>query len=652
MAQVVEDKINLMNTLARGLAKEKGITEVQALTLIKNEFMDRHETTETIKGMSIPARLGDYSGNGGSRVPPEDAYGVVTEQSRVEMRKLELEQKRLEADQKKADLEARKLELAEKKIESEERLQREKMEREDKYKQDQIMLDRERLREDANYNRQMLMMNMGGKKPDEMMEFLKTQSQVTSEFYKAQGEGQRGLYDTLLKAKDSERDREMTWKTELAKIEADREVELAKLRQEDSKTAGSTELLVNMLAEGFEKLGDRLTANKSGDILAQIEEHNKFNQSLLKVAMPMLKAQGLSDDQLDVVKKQVGLEEKRQEGTIDKLWTLGKLVWKDYVAPAADKAVKELDAAPSGLEPKISPETEKRIRQETEAKAREIAAENAYLQQQLEEEKKRILILQEKRKKLESRANELGIHYDDSMSNNQLFDWIESQEAVLEQQKAASDRYAVQERARRVKITQIPQTSAENANDVHEKQEIYKAAVPSEPVIEASDAVIPQENRVPDDEPATPTDDSLANLKINIQEELAKTFETSDETKEFMEQAGVPGPDILDEKVPETTKTDKTPRKRGGKRKDNKLKERHQFTIYKEDGTEIARVESIDHRGAGLKIANELKGTVDKPVRIKVADEAEVIKQYDAYSAELENKSGAKYPVPRVKEVK
>ena len=51
------------------------------------------------------------------------------------------------------------------------------------------------------------------------------------------------------------------------------------------------------------------------------------------------------------------------------------------------------------------------IREETEAKARQIGAENKILQLQLEEEKKRIYTLQEERKQLEYRASELMFYF-------------------------------------------------------------------------------------------------------------------------------------------------------------------------------------------------------------------------------------------------
>jgi len=70
------------------------------------------------------------------------------------------------------------------------------------------------------------------------------------------------------------------------------------------------------------------------DFMAQIDQHNKFQESLIRAAMPILKAQGLSEEQMQKVKQQVGMEEKRQEESISKLWDLGKTVWKDYVEPA------------------------------------------------------------------------------------------------------------------------------------------------------------------------------------------------------------------------------------------------------------------------------------------------------------------------------
>lgn len=662
MENIVEEKVKLMNKMARALAKDEGITEVQALARIKQQFMDRDETAETIKGMNIP-RIIDYSNNS-PKVAPEDAYAVYSEQTKVELKKLEFQQKQLDADQKlqqkqheaeqkKAELDARKLELAEKKIESDEKLAREKMEREDRYRQDQLALERDRQREDANFNRQMLLMNISGKKPDEMLEFMKSQSENNKEFYKSQGEGQKSMYEILLKTKDSERDRELQWKTELAKIEADREIEMAKLRQEDPTAADSSEVLMGFLGEKFDNLGKQLTTNPTNDFLVQIETHNKFQESLVRAAMPILKAQGLSDEQMEKVKKQVGMEEKREESAIGKFWDLGKVLWKNYVEPAADKATKELNAASSGLENKVSPEIEKRIREETQLKADQLKADNIILQQQLEEEKKRIQSLQEERRKLEATASQLGIPYDNTITNEQLFYWIEHQEAVIEQQKSAMERRAVleqrEERARRATIPR--EVAIQEVQEVHEKEGVqaFEAPQPQEQQeeqnIEAADADIEVPKTTMRNRLETPQD------IITIQEELAKPREISVETQEFISSSGLDGELIAEkpeEEQPELEEKAKTQKKM--KIKNQGKTSKRVFSVS--NGTQVIEVESINHKGAALGVAKQLGGTEEVPVRVKVTDGYGEEREYETFSTERLSAKGKKWMAPRVKAAK
>ncbi len=651
----VENKVNLMNKLAIALAKEESITPVQALARIKKEFMDREETTETIRGMR------DY-GNAGQKVAPEDAYAYASEQTKVELKKLEfqnkqleLEQKRLDAETKKQDYLERKLEserdMALKKLESERDIATKKLESEEKIRRDELSYQRQQKDEDhkiesarAATERLILLSNLsGGKKGgqnDEMLDFLKLQNQSTSEYYKAQGESTKGLYETLLQTKNAERDKEYEWKRELAKIEADREVEMAKLRAEDPKAANSTEVLVDFLGEKFETLGKQLSTNPQNDFLAQIESHNKFQESLIKAAMPIFKAQGLSEEQLQKIKDQVGMEEKRQEGTLDKLFGL----YKRYIEPAVDKATHEMDAAPSGLEQnRISPEVEKRIRAETEAKARQMEEENVLLQQQLEEEKKRIQIMQEERRGLESRANDLGIKYDDIVTNEQLFYAIEQQEAINEQ-------YKQQKREERTRRAIIPQEVSVQEGQVHEAQEGTKSWDELNPMMQAPDSSVPGSAIVPKPQPEIDPAQTPDQGTIDIQEELAKPRETSPETEEFI-NGFIPQSRIhaqpQEQPEPEAQKEVKKQRKARTTKKDKTGRSVFKVT----DGTNHIEVDALNHKGAALSVTNQFVGTQEHPVRLTVTNEGGEERQYDTFNEERESTKGKKFMAPRLKAV-
>ena len=624
MQNIVEEKVNLMNKLARALAKDEGITEVQALARIKQQFMDRDETAETIKGMNMP-RIVDYGGNS-QKVAPEDAYAVYSEQTKVELKKLELQQKQLDADQKyqqrlldaeqkRLDAEIRKQEYLDKKLEADERMQREKLDREEKLRREEIQLQRSQKEDDSKVERDrahteklIMLSTLTGKKgaPDEMMEYLKSQSESTKEFYKAQGESQKGLYDTLLTAKQAERDREYEWKKELAHIEADREVEFEKLRHTtDSETALSTEAIVSMLAEkldGFAAQNSKV--NNADDFVKKMEEYNKMQDTVVKSSLNILKARGFSEDQLEVVRSAVSSEEDRQKSTIGRLWDVGKEVWKQIeprILPPEQTPAQAMEQQRQVAEQqRLAREREETLRKDVELEASRLTAENTVLEQekaQLKQMEETNRALQQKyfeqRDILAGKAMDLGIPVDDRMTNEQIFVAIEARDAEIEREH---------------------QVAAQQARE-RNKQEQEQAA------------------------------DAIAHAE-QIAEQTAEKIEPVEEKQQDVQD--VSSDEI--EAAPEAPEKEAPGRKKK-KTKSGKDKVKVKYTIYTQDGTELARVESNNHKNAGLKIANTLNGTPENPVRIKVFSESGEEKEYDAYSAMIENKAGTTYAVPRVKVV-
>ena len=627
MQNIVEEKVNLMNKLARALAKDEGITEVQALARIKQQFMDRDETAETIKGMNMP-RIIEY--NNSQKVAPEDAYAVYSEQTKVELKKLELQQRQLDADQKyqqrqldaeqkRLDAEIKKQEYLDKKLEAEERMQREKLDRdermqrekldrEEKLRREEIQLQRSQKEEESKLERDrahteklIMLSTLSGKKgaPDEMMEYLKSQSESTKEFYKAQGESQKGLYDTLLTAKQAERDREYEWKKELAHIEADREVEFEKLRQTtDSETSSSTEAIVSMLAEkldGFASQNQKV--NNADDFVKKMEEYNKMQDTVVKSSLNILKARGFSEDQLSVVRSAVSSEEDRQKSSIGKLWEVGKEVWKQIeprILPPEQTPAQAMEQQRLAAEQqRLAREREDKLRKDVEAEASRLTAENAILEQEkarLKQMEETNRALQQKyfeqRNILTQKAMDIGISVTDQMNNEQIFIAIEQRDAEIEREHTAARAWHARE-------------EQEQATDAiaHAEQIAEQTAEKIEPV------------------------------------ELEKPQDVSSDEIEA---------------APEAPEKEAPGRK---KKKTKSGKDKVKYTIYGADGTEIAQVESNNHKNAGLKVANTLNGTPENPIRIKVSSETGEEKEYDAYSAQIKNKAGTTYPVPRVKVV-
>ncbi len=595
-----------INEIVRIYAKEKGLSETAAWAAIRGTFVPKSEVLNIIESQNRA-----YQGQAGYQ--PSRLTELIAQKSdaSVEKLRLELEVKKLEILEK---TEAKKVEMAERGEAREQRkmdIDEAKLVHDKEVQMRRLELEEKRQQSKDDFN-QMMLLIQSGKKPDEALEMVKNQEK---------------FYERIL----NERIRHTE---EVGNLKENAENKLKEIKSEmDSR---------------FEKfIKEYQSKPASDDFINKMKEYKKMQNEFLDMTFDTLEARGFDRNQLDAMRKVTNIKVKEQESSIGKLWDLTKLIYKDYIEPAADKASKELQSAPSGLENKVSHETEKRIREETESKARQITAENEVLQKQLEEEKKRIQILQDERRKLESTAHDLGIPYDDTITNQELFYWIEHQEAVLGQQKAAATerRAALEREERRARVRARVRASQEAAvpEAVPEVNEVHE--------VESGAQVygVPQEQNV-----ETPQD------KINIQEELAKPRETSQETIDFIKEVGAGDGDAGEKLIlppepkpkPEQEDEDKKPAEQPKKPKKGKRKALYsKFTVYNSDGIEIAKVESTNHKNAGLKVANQLNGTPDSPVRISVSNESGEQKQYDAYSAEIENHKGEKYNVPKVKAV-
>lgn len=578
MESAVDEKVQLVNKLARALAKEEGITVTEALVKIKSQFMDREETADTIRGLSMQ-QPGNYHGGNGR--DPSTTNFAIEAQAKVEQKRLDIEQRRLETEQKRLDIEQRKQELAEKKIETDAQIQREKLDREDKYRQDQLALERTRQHEDANFNRQLLLMGLGGgKKSDETIEFLKSQAQSTADFYKAQGQSTKDMYDTVFKAQESQKDRELTWRTELARIEAERDKELAKYRQEnESSTATQTEALIQMLGDKFERFLENNKGGTQDDFMKKMEDYSKMQKTMVSTTLSILESQGWDPEKLKPIKDAVTSEEKRQESTLGKLFKLGGKLIKEL-----EPTIDTLNAAPSppkiqsapAAQPSISPEEEQRIRQETALKAQQLQNENAQLKQEYEDEKKRIEVWKNERSQLQAIADQLGLYYDDNVTNEQLLTMIEQEEA-RRSQAAAQAQF---------------------------QQQVIVPETPQPPVVPVA---------APPESPQAPA--TITQPEQQLQQLRDQVYETSPETEQFITSMN--------------QEEQKTPPVRTRNRSSRNT--RQTFKVCKEDGTIIAEVEAANHRGAAMKAIKDVKPAEPLSV-IVMGDEGE-----KPYSCSIEN---------------
>ncbi len=572
MAETIES----MNEFIKAYAEKKGITPTEAMLEFKKNFLHRTEVVEMMQNNGPrPPRVIDPSRPG---VEPEELSVIYSEQAKVEMRRMELEQKRLDADQKRLDLETRKQELAEKKLDMEERLRREEMENQRRQKEEENRIERDR----ASTERMLLLSNISGKKPDEIMDMFKEQNKNVREFY-----------DRTLQLKDSERDREMAWKKELAQIEADRDVELAKIREEaDAETASQMEILINKMDEKFgTKVGDLKAAGSADDFISKMEEYKKMQDKFLTLTFDTLEARGFDKDQLSLMKKAAKIEEKKQEGTVDKLWDLGKKFWKEYVEPEVDKATKELETPQltSAQTDEQRRAEEARVRKEVE-EAERLKAENAALQQQLENEKK-ALALQRQRQGLETRAAELGISFDPTTTDQQLYDQIVQQEQSLDQ--VAQERMKLEAQAREIGLTFDP--SLTNA-------ELFDA-------IEKHEAIIERERQI------QRNNEVLKAGGLQGQDNVIEA-ETGEVSGGKLENG------VEEKPEPAQSKTKKKPQKGQVKK----------FLITKDDGSPLGDFEATSAYNAANKLP-VIGGSKENPAKIKVQEEGgDKTVEYEVYT--------------------
>lgn len=583
------ETIEAMNEFIRAYAEKKGITPTEALLEFKKNFLHRSEVVDMMQnsGPKLPRIIGPGSPTGSGEL--DETRVIFSEQAKVEIKRLELEQKRVDAEQKRLDLETRKQELAEKKLEMDERLRREELRDQRQQKDEEHRIERDR----ASTERMLLLSNISGKKqPDELMELFKEQGKSTKEFY-----------DKALQLKDSERDREVEWRKFLATTEADRDVELAKIKEEaDAETASQTDLIIQKMDEKFgPKVGELKSASSADDFITKMEEYKKMQDKFLNLTFDTLEARGFDKEQLTLMKKAAKIEEKKQDGTADRLWELGKRFWKDYVEPEVDKAKKELEPpqpTPTQTDDQRRAE-EARIRKEVEDTEKQLSAENVTLQRQLENEKK-ALALQRQRQGLETRASELGIPFGATTTDQQLYDLIVQEESLNSQ--VIEERQKLVAQAHEIGLTFDPSiTNSQLFNEIEMHEAIREREIK---IQQNNEALLDKDLKRPEEEAHDQPHEEVPEdgLKETVDENAREQKQTPQKLKKKRE------------KEPEETDV-----KRKVKR----------FLITKDDGTQLCDTEASNAYGAAMKLP--VIGGTD-PIKIKVQEEgSDKIVDYEVY---------------------
>ena len=485
-----------------------------------------------------------------------------------------IEKLRIELEYKKLDREEKAEKLEQDKL----NLEREKIASTERIAALKLEFEEKRQQSKDDFN-QMMLLVQGGKKPEEALDMIKNQEK---------------FYERLL-------DERLNHSEEMGNLKEDAEKKLRELKSEIESIK-----------------------NHPNDIATRLKELKNTKDEFIGI----LDTLGFDKNQLATAKS------SNEQG----VW--GRLISK--AEPFINELMKQPQQASSGFSPSaqqqqqtISPEIEQRIRAETEAKAEQIREENEKLMKQLEEEKKNLQSWREERQKLESDANRLGVYFDNTISNEELFYTIEAQEAIAErsrERKSPNFNRDIQEPQQAFKTQPTPQTQ------------------PQLPIQESVISGMPQQ-------------DINTDIYTDFLKEIEKPRETSPETDEFMksseEKEAVVVKAIVSEKSSDQTTELKTEPERleviteviPEKKKARSKSKNHHFTIVREDDNSSTKLESPSARGAALKISNLFGGTEDAPVKVKVIDEKGNEKKYDTFSKTKQIKSGKKVPFPRIKSV-
>ena len=575
-----------MNEIVRIYAKEKGLSETAAWALIRGTFVPKSEVLNIIESQTRMGQQGQ-----GNQQPSRIAelFAQRTDSS-MEKMKLDMEIKKLDMQEKAEAREQRKIELEEAKLannkemeeakiaftkeielkkleferekhQSEEKWRQAKEDSENKWRQAKEDSEDKWRRSKEEFDQKVLLVQ-SGKKPDEAGEMIKNQEK---------------FYERILD--------ERTRHTE----------EVGDLKEDSEKKLKDIKTDMDSRFEKFIK--DYQNKPASDDFINKMKEYKKMQTEFLDMTFDTLEARGFDKKQLEEMRKVTSDKAKEQEGSIGRLWEVGKEVWKQIeprILPPEQTPAQAMEQQRQIAEQqRLAREREDKLRKDVELEASRLTAENNLLEQekvQLKQMEETNRALQQKyyeqRDILVRKAMDIGIPVSDEMNNEQIFMAIEQRDAEIEREHTAA--------------------RAWHAREKQEKQE------------QAADAIAHAEQ---------------------IAEQTAEKIEPVEP-----EPQDVSSDEI--EAAPEAPEKEAPGRK---KKKTKSSKDKVKYTIYTQDGTELARVESNNHKNAGLKVANTLNGTLDNPVRIKVSSESGEEKEYDAYSAMIENKAGTTYAVPKVK---
>ena len=649
----------LLHEMAKGLAEVKGISEDQAIKLIRGEYTLNSELHLKIPQTQTPTyqppqntsfeATRDLIAKGSAR---SEAAQAGSQASALEMRKLELEERRLDSDQRRYDAEQRREDAAAQERKDNQTMQQERLafEREQArmtqdLRRDEMKLDRETTRVDQKFTQMLAMSQMSGKGSDEMMKMLENQNNA-----------QRDYFKEINTVKDNERQHTDQLRTDLAKIESDRDVELAKLKSSsDQNTATAIDELVSKMDDNFQGLIK--PSDNDEDFLEkynkQIEKVNTFQKNLTAAGLNTLKSQGVD---VEALKKAHNIATDSEESTLDKIIGVGKDLYEKTIKPGMEEAAKNGSGtgtnAPSGLETAFeTPDNEMEARIRAEQEARDRNNQLAMQEEQVRLEQENVALkneVEQYEKELYNKALQYNIPTH-GLSLEELESKITQYETIINTQfNSAPQTKSIKglgQMAHELKINPSGKTVGQVESEVIQAQQKIEQELDSLPdhIPDPEPELIPSPVQAdPIIEPDPKQETQQIPVPMDTQDLKPTPYQEPPKTQEDTH---------IHEETDNTTPDDKT-----SNHQKRSITAQHSTDVKKINKKKMKKftqpngivVEGRTPHTAAMKLAKELGGTSESPALVELTDESGAIYKYETRLDDSKI-GGGKTKVPRAK---
>lgn len=666
-----------LHKIAKGLAEVEGISEDKAIQMIRERTTFNSELHTKIPAMQQPQYIqpprssildstADLFAKGSAQY---NASQAGSQSSALEMRKLELEEERLKIEQRRYDAEQKRIaqEQEERKDriafkEKELAIKEEKDKREHQLEREALKIERETSRAEQRFTQLLALGQNSGKGSDEILKMIENQNTSQREYFKE-----------INTVKDNERKHTDTLRTDLSKIESDRDVELAKLKaNSDNSTADAIDAMVIKMDENFNGMMKDTGGDDGEDFLdkynTQIEKVNTFQKNLTAAGLNTLKSQGVD---VDALKKAHNIATESEESTLDKIIGVGKDLYEKTIKPGMEEAAKNgsgsVTNSPSGLETAFETPD---IDMEAKIRAEQDAQDQITIEEQNRIEQENALLIKQYETTLYNKALQYNIPTH-GLSLEELESMIKQYETIMSTPFHSAPQtksiIGMGKMALELKIN----TTGKTVEQV--ESEVIQAQLKIEQQLDKLPDYIPDQYQ---DQPSEPVEHTpipvlkpeqyqeVINTEIEVMDPGDGTHAIpdnkdngdNDSPKEFTQSTPTEEPEVETPKEPipvQDTDLDPKPIKSPGqkrsvtaKRNSNEKKPLKKFTTS--DGTVV---EGKSPYSVAVQLAKQLGGTSESPTQVELTGEDGKISVFETRMDETKLRGGIT-SVPRAKRVK